>query len=311
MLDNTPNQRTKFRTKNWVEIDDESRGTYDINSQIRFKTSMLRSSLCDYSDAYILVKGGITAANTVADEAAANNTNKKAIFKNCAPFSSCISRTNNTQIDDGQYIDVEMPVYNLVEYSDDYSKTSGILFQYGRDFPAVDNNGAAIDFTEANVTDSFNLKVKSTCQIGNNGTKNVEIMMPLKYLINFWRILEMPLINCEITLDLNWSGNQVLVATNEANQGATFSITDTKFYVPVLTLSNQDNAKLLEKLQPGFKRTINWNKHQAKASAERVNQYLDYLIDPSFQGINKLFVLPFENEAQRQVPNDIIFQLKK
>ena len=163
MLDNTPNQRTKFRTKNWVEIDDESRGTYDINSQIRFKTSMLRSSLCDYSDAYILVKGGITAANTVADEAAANNTNKKAIFKNCPPFSSCISRTNNTQIDDGQYIDVEMPVYNLVEYSDDYSKTSGILFQYGRDFPAVDNNGAAIDFTEANVTDSFNLKVKSTC----------------------------------------------------------------------------------------------------------------------------------------------------
>ena len=90
-----------------------------------------------------------------------------------------------------------------------------------------------------------------------------------------------------------------MVATNIANQGATFSITDTKLYIPVATLSAQDNAKPLEQLKSGFKRTINWNKYQAKVSTEKVNQYLDYLIDPSFQGVNSLFVLPFENEAQR------------
>ena len=107
----------------------------------------------------------------------------------------------------------------------------------------------------------------------------------------------MPLINCEITLDLNWSENCVIVATNVAAQATTFSITDTKLYVPVVTLSTQENAKLLEKLKSGFKRTVNWNKYQTKVSIERINQYLDFLIHPSFQGVNRLFVLSFENEA--------------
>ena len=88
------------------------------------------SSLCDYSDAYILVKGTITVANTAAAGEDANNTNKKVIFKNCVPFTSCISRTNNTQLYDAQYIDVVMPMYILIEYSDNYSKTSGILWRF-------------------------------------------------------------------------------------------------------------------------------------------------------------------------------------
>ena len=120
LLDNTPNQPPKFRIKHWVEINNESRGTYNTNSETRCKTSMLRSNLCDYSDAYIPVKGTITVANTAAAGAAANNSNKKVIFKNDAPFTSCISRTNNTQVDDAQYIDVVMPMYNLIEYSDNY-----------------------------------------------------------------------------------------------------------------------------------------------------------------------------------------------
>ena len=119
---------------------------------------MLRSSLCGYSDAYMLVKGTITVRNTAAAGAAANNANKEVIFKNCAPFTSSISRLNNTQIDYAQYIDVLMPMYNLMEYSDNYSKTSGILFQYCTDVPAIDNNGVVTDFTDANITDSFNLK---------------------------------------------------------------------------------------------------------------------------------------------------------
>ena len=109
------------------EINDEARGTYSPNQQIKFKTSMLRSSLCDYSDAYIFVKGNITVNNTAADDVAANNVNKKVIFKNCAPFINFISKINNTDKDNAKYIDIVMPMYNLIEYSDNYSKTSGSL----------------------------------------------------------------------------------------------------------------------------------------------------------------------------------------
>ena len=117
----------------------------------------------------------------------------------------------------------------------------------------------------------------------------------------------MPLINCEINVDLNWSEKCIMVATNIASQGATFAIIDTKLYVPVVTLSTQDNAKLLEQLKSGFKRTINWNKYQAKVSTERQNQYLNYLIDPSFQGVNRLYHLKMKHKEQ--VTNDIILQL--
>ena len=112
LLNDKSNQPSKFRTRNWVEINDEARGTCSPNKQIKFKISMLRSSLCDYSDAYILVKGNITVNNTAADGAAANNTNKKVIFKNCAPFTNCISKINNEQIDNAEYIDIVMPMYN-------------------------------------------------------------------------------------------------------------------------------------------------------------------------------------------------------
>ena len=86
LIDDTSNQPSKFRTRNWVEINDESRGAYNVNSQIKFRTTMLTSSLCDYSDAYILVKGTISANNTAAAGAAANNTNKKVIFKLCSIY---------------------------------------------------------------------------------------------------------------------------------------------------------------------------------------------------------------------------------
>ena len=138
---------------------------------------MLRSSLCDYSDAYILVKGNITVNNTAADGAAANNTNKKVIFKNCAPFTNCISKINNTQIDNAEYIDIVMPMCNLIEYSDNYSKTSGRLWQYYKEIPAVNNKGNVDDFTATNTTDSYKFKTKITDQNKNDGEINVvEIM---------------------------------------------------------------------------------------------------------------------------------------
>ena len=260
LLDHASSKISKFRTKNWVEINDESKGTYNVGDEIKLKTTMLKFSLCDYSDAYIHVKGTIAVNNTATADANANNTNKKVIFENCAPFTNCISQINNTDLDNAKYIDIVMPMSNLIEYSDNYSKTSGSLWQYTKDIPALNNDNAVVNFSNNNLADSFNFKVKMIGKTGDHGRKNVEIMVPLKYLSNFWRTLEMPLINWEITLLLNWSASCVIVSTNVVNQNTTFSITDTKLYVPVVTLSQQDNAKLLEQLQSGFKRVINWHK---------------------------------------------------
>ena len=266
MLDTTSNQPSKFGTRNWVEINDAIRGEYSSDKQIRFKAAMLRSSLCDYADSYILAKGTVAVNNTAAEGDTANNAAKKVIFKNCAPFTNCISKTNNTQIDNAQYIDIVMAMYNVIEYSDNYSKTSGNLWRYCKEIPAADDDGDIVDFNGANATDSFNFKTKITGQTAANnnngniaGRVDVEIMVPLKYLSNFWRTLEMPLINCEIELILTWSRNCVIISTNIANQIPTFTITETNLYVPVFTLSTQDNVKLLPQLKSGFKRTISWN----------------------------------------------------
>ena len=125
LLGNTPNVLPKFNTKNLVEINYESRLTYNANTQIKFKTTMLKSSLWDYSDAGILVKGTITIDDTSAGDSNAKNTNKKVIFKNCALFINCISEINNTQIDNAKDIDIVMPMYNLIVYGDNCSKASG------------------------------------------------------------------------------------------------------------------------------------------------------------------------------------------
>ena len=159
-----------------------------------------------------------------------------------------------------------MPMYNLIEYSDNYAKTTGSLWQYCKDIPVRnDANSDIIVFDVNNVTDSFKFKAKITGQTGNNGTKDVvEIMVPLKYLSNFWRTLEIPLINCEVNLILTWSSTCVLITTGVQNQNATFEITDTKLYVPVVTISTQENTKFLQQLKSGFKRVINWNKYLSK-----------------------------------------------
>ena len=137
LIDDASSQPSKFKTKNWVKINDESRGTCNVNSQIKFKTTMLKFSQCDYSDAYILVKGKITIAGAGDDAAArqADERDKGVAFKNCPPFTNCISEINNTQIDNAKDIDIVMPIYNLIEYSDNYAKTSGCLWQYYRDEP--------------------------------------------------------------------------------------------------------------------------------------------------------------------------------
>ena len=180
-----------------------------------------------------------------------------------------------------------MPMYNLIEYSDNYSKTSGSLWQYYKDDP----NDNMAD------SESFKYKVKITGKTPDDGnTNNVEIIVPLKYLSTFWRTLEMPLINCEVNLELTWSRDCVI--TNSTGAGK-FVITEAKRYVPVVTLSTQDNTKLLQQLKSGFKRTINWNKYESSIKTFAQNRYLNYLINPSFHGVNRLFVLSSENEDDR------------
>ena len=288
LLDDSSNKTSKFRTEHWVEINDESRGKYNDDKQIRFKTTMLKSSICDYSDAYILVKGKITITGAGADAAArqADERDKGVAFKNCAPFTSCKSDINNVEIDYCQDIDLVMPTYNLIEYSDNYAKTSGRLRQYYRNEP----NDNLAD------SESFKSEIKITGKTPDDGNeKDVEIMVPLKYLSNFWRTLETPLINCEVSLTSIWSSNCVI--TNSTGEG-TFKITDTILYVPVVTLSTKDNEKLLQQLGSGFKRAINWNKYLSKPALLAQNPNLNYLIEPSFQGVNRLFVLALENDAQ-------------
>ena len=126
---------------------------------------MLGSSLCDCSDAYILVKRNISVKNHAGAGAAANNTNKKVICKNWVPFTNCVSKINNTKIDNAEYIDIAVPMYNLIEYSDNYSKASGSLWQYWKEIPAVNKAGNIVDFDGANATDSFNFKTEITIKL--------------------------------------------------------------------------------------------------------------------------------------------------
>ena len=298
MLDNAWNQPSKFRTRNWVEINDESKGTYTGNS-IKFKTTMLRSNLCDYADAYILVNGRITITGAGGDAAArqADERDKSVTFKNCTTFTKCISRTNNTEIDNAKDIDIVMPMSNLIEYSDNYLKTPGSLWPYYKDEPNY------------NIADSesFKYRVKITGKTPDDGNiKDVEIIVPLKYLSNFTRTLEMPLINCEVNLELTWSRDCVI---NNSTGAGKFAITEIKLYVPVVTLSTQGNAKLLQQLKSDFKRTINWNKYESSVKTFAQNRYLNYLVNSSFQGVNRLFVLSFENENDR--PSHSTYYLPK
>ena len=239
MVDSESNQPSKFRTTNWVEINDESTGTYTSND-IKFKTTKLRPNLCDYANAYILEKGTITVTAAGDDDSAKrlDERNKGVIFKNCAPFTKCKSRINNTDID----IDIVLPMYNLIEYSDNYSKTSGSLWQYYKD----DHNDNIAQ------SESFKSKIKITGKtLAASNTKDVEIIVPLKYLSNFWRTLKMPLINCEVNLVLTWSPT---CAISSATGEIKFKITETKLYFSVVTLSTKDNSKLLPQLKSGFKK---------------------------------------------------------
>ena len=245
LLNGSDNHNSKFATKKWYIIDSESKGNYSHENPIKFLTSSLESSLCDYSVSYILVTGNITATP--------NNAAMQVVFKNCMPFEKCRTEINETFIDEADLINITMPMYNLIEYSVNYSSTSGSLWHFGRD--EIINDA---DVTNDDNAPSFKHKASLIGNTENDGTKNgVKIAVPLKYLSNFWRSLEMPLINCKVELSLKWYQTCLLTAATTV----TFKITDAKLYVPIVTFTAEDNSKLTKLLNEGFKRLIYWNEY--------------------------------------------------
>ena len=234
---------------------------------------MIRQNLCDFSDAYIPIKGIITIPDTSKQGTIANNRNVKVILKNGAPFINCTIQVNNTQVDGAYDLYVAIPIYNLIEYSDTYSKSSRGLCQFYGNKPAI------IDFpVDNNSCISFKFKEQITGQTQNNDEKNIEIMIPLNHISHFLRTLEMPLINCEISPMLICSS--ILIASTIENQVPTFTIIDAKIYVLVVTLSTKDNVKLLKQLESCYKLLL--------------------LTDLSFQGVNRLLVFSFDDRTIRQ-----------
>ena len=278
--DNESEKLTKFVTRQYVRVNSLS-NTYNENKSIRFKTPMLRSNLCDYSDAYILVKGTITVTAPGANNGANNirdKRNRPVILKNNAPFVSCITRINGEIIEDADDLDIVMSMYNLLEYSKNYRKPIGSLYNYYRDESSDDADNNNFDNIKVVNSNTFKYKNKITgntynvdagaqgCGVKKNGTQEIELAIPLKYLANFWRALNIPLISCEVSLELKWDKNCVRTSLeqrdigggnrNNAPTGATFAINDCKLYIPAVTLSKDDEIKLLTNLKSGFKREI-------------------------------------------------------
>ena len=235
-----------------------------------------------------------------------------------------MTKINNEFIEDADDLDIVMPMYNLLEYCKNYRKTIGSLYNYFRDELSDDNNRD--NFPNTNVVNSNACEYKNIIA-GNTynvaagvdghdanriGKQDVGLAISLKYLGNFWRALNIPLISCEESLELKWNKNCIITsleqrqvdagpaAVNGTTTGATLAINDCKLYVPVVTLSKDDEIKLLTNLKSGFKREIIWNKYRSQMTKEAINNNLNILIDPTFTNVNRLFVLAYQTANDRQ-----------
>ena len=277
---------------------------------------MLRSDLCDYSDSYIVVKGIIDLLAT-----AAANENVKAQknlhLKIMLHLDHAFQKLNSTPIDNAEDLDMVMPMCNLLEYSQNYSMTAASLWNCYRD---------EIDDVDDNISDGKSFKYKTKI-VGKTPVRpewserapqqppnldgsqlqrperppqppvsglNTEVTIPLKELSNFWRFFDLPLINCEIELNLSWTKDSVLTEHYNDITGATFQINNAKLYVRVVTLTVNYNIKFLENTKQRYKRTVSWNKYRSEITTQPKNNNLDYLINPTFRNINRLFPLSFK-----------------
>ena len=290
LLNKSDTNSRHFATKKWYVINDENNANYGVNKDtgagapdtIKYDTRVLKPNSCDYAEVHILVGGTIRAA--------AANANTRLVLKNCAPFTKCNLEINDEHVDTTENLDIVMPMYNLIEYSDNYQDSSATLYQYKRNEPPEAN--AVADLT-ANNSSSFKYKINllgDPVHAGSIARRNVKVVVPLKYLSNFFRSLEMPLINCRIKLNLTWKKECVLSTDAGA---AVFIINDTKLYIPVVTLSKEDKKDFIEQQNKGFQRSIYWNEYKTKEKYEdgNANVTKHISLDPSFQGVNRLFLM--------------------
>ena len=289
LLGSNGNESQKFATKRWYIINDQNTGNNAYSGEdgttIKFETKVIKPNLCDYSDAYILITGNIQ--NKPANSIVA--------FKNCAPFRTCYITINDEHVEKAEDLDIVIPMYNLLEYSDNYQNSTGSFYQFKRDESSDDNTDVA------NNTSSLVYKSKLIKGTDNNNVNNVKLVVPLKYVSNFFRSLEMPLVNCKIDLELTWHKDCMISSANAAaGQVVSFMITNTKLYVPIVTLSTKDNTNLTKQLNESFKRTIYWNQYVSKPFPEAPRKKTGisrFVLDAAFQGVNRLFVLDFYDTA--------------
>ena len=291
-----------FTTKKWYIINDENNTNYGVNKDtgadnpdtIKYDTRVLKPNLCDYAEAYILIDGTIRAA-------AADAITRLAL-KNCAPFIKCNLEINDEHVDTAENLDITMPMYNLIEYSDNYQDSSATLYQYKRDEPPEPN---AINDLTTDTSSSFKYKVSllgNPVLVGNITKRSVKVVVPLKYLSNFFRSLEVPLINCKIKLNLTWKKECVLSIQDGT---AVFIINGTKLYAPIVTLSKEDNKDFIKQQNKEFQRSIYWNEYKTKKRNENAdaNVFKYINLDPSFQGVNRLFVMTYNRENGQPTRN--------
>ena len=298
LLDKIDTDSKYFATKKWYIINEENNTNYGVDQDtgannpdtIKYNTRELKPNLCDYAEAYILVDGTIRGTG--------GNNNTRLALKNCAPFTKCNLKINDEHVHTAENLDITMPMYNLIEYSDNFQDSSGTLYQYKRDEPPEDN---AVTDLAADNSSSFKYKVSllgHPVDANNIARINVKVVVPLKYLSNFFRSLKMPLINCKIKLNIT-QRKECVLSTDNGN--ALFIINDTKLYVPVVTFSKEDNRDFIKQQNKGFQRSIYWNEYKTKEINENANanvfKYIN--LDPSFQGVNRLFVMAY-NRANGQ-----------
>ena len=274
-------------------------------SIVKFDTEIIRPLLCDYSDAYILVTGNIKVQN--------GNDATRVAIKNCHPFTRSTFKLNNEQVDTADNLDLTMNLYKMLEYSGNYADTTGSLYQYKRPEPR-DINGNVVNLgtvlssfkyqsglvqkqlttpNSVNVPDNIDPNFANAHRIW----KNIKIVVALKYISNFLRNLELPLINTKLYMELNWTKYSVLC---NQNQNSIFQITKCELYIPIVTLNTENNNKLSELLSKGFERNVVWNEYKSKIEGVTIPQndimFRRTTLDASFQGVSKLFAVAYETD---------------
>ena len=268
----------KFMKRKWNIVNNDSNSNYAAANEITFKAEILKPNLCDYNNAQILVTGDITVIAAPATQVA---------VKNCAPFIKCITKIGGTTIDDAEDLDLVMLIYNLTEYSSNYSLPTESLWFYSKDEATVFNADIVNDNNFKSFKYEANLLGNTVAQVNNAANvilKNAAIAVPLKYLSNFWRSLKIPLINCKVELKLKQSNYCFFFLQ----------------LVMIMLMVEMIILFLLLKIQKllckGFEQSVHWKEYKTKSENKNTTNKYRYFLESNFIRVNRLFVLVYSSE---------------